>query len=94
MESNEFLNESYRFLQIDYPKFFKMDVLSKVASLATELICKSLILKEIDKEEVGIVLGNKSSSLVADLTHQRSIQDKKRPLPKSRCVCIYFAPIL
>ena len=67
VESNEFLNESYRFWQIDYPKFFKMDILAKVAFIATELICKSLTLKEIDKEEVGIVLGNKSSSLVADL---------------------------
>jgi hypothetical protein len=91
VESNEFLNESYRFLQIDYPKFFKMDILAKVAFIATELISKSLISKDINKDAVGIVLGNKSSSLIADLTHQRSIQDKNAHFP-SPAVFVYTLP--
>jgi hypothetical protein len=90
-ESADFLNESYRFLQIDYPKFFKMDLLGKLAFIATELICKSLNNKGIHQDSIGIVLGNRSSSLVADLTHQRSIQDKDAHFP-SPAVFVYTLP--
>ena len=87
-ESLEFLNEIYRFLKIDYPKFFKMDVLSKLAFIATEMICKKLDFTEINKESVGIVLENKSSSLMSDLTFQRSIQDKNAHYP-SPAIFVY-----
>jgi hypothetical protein len=90
-ETTDFLNESYRFLHIDYPKFFKMDLLGKLAFIATELICKSLNNKGIHQDSIGIVLGNRSSSLVADLTHQRSIQDKDAHFP-SPAVFVYTLP--
>ena len=90
-ETTDLLNESYRFLQIDYPKFFKMDSLGKLTFIATELICKTLNVKDIHKDSVGIVLGNRSSSLMSDLTHQRSIQDKNAHFP-SPAVFVYTLP--
>jgi hypothetical protein len=90
-ENSDFLNESYRFLQIDYPKFFKMDSLGKLTFIATELICKTLKNKNLQKDSVGIVLENRSSSLMSDLTHQRSIQDKNAHFP-SPAVFVYTLP--
>jgi hypothetical protein len=89
--NTDFLNESYRFLQIDYPKFFKMDSLGKLTFIATEFICKILKINDIHKDSVGIVLGNRSSSLMSDLTHQRSIQDKNTHFP-SPAVFVYTLP--
>ena len=91
VESTHFLNESYRFFKIDYPKFFKMDNLSKLAFIVTELICKSLNNRYIQTDTVGIVLQNRSSSLVADLSHQRSIKDKESHFP-SPAVFVYTLP--
>lgn len=90
-EISDFLNESYRFLQIDYPKFFKMDLLGKLAFLATELICKTLKNQHLPKDSIGIILGNRSSSLMSDLTHQRSIQDRNAHFP-SPAVFVYTLP--
>ena len=41
-----FIKNAYKFLKTDYPKFFKMDNLSKLAFLAADVLLKSENLSE------------------------------------------------
>ena len=87
----EFLKASYRHFQFDYPKFFKMDTLCKLAFLTTELLVNELEINKLSKENIGIVLGNCSSSILSDLTHQKSIQKSSMYFP-SPAVFVYTLP--
>ncbi|MFD1771823.1 hypothetical protein [Sphingobacterium suaedae] len=73
---NDFAKDAFRHLQVDYPKFYKMDSLSKLAFLAAEYL-----LEEADKEELALVLANRSGSLDTDIKHQESIQDEEYYFP-------------
>ena len=51
--------EIYRTIQMNYPKFFKMDVLCKWAMIGAEYLLKKeegYIYQGIDKEKVAVVL--------------------------------------
>jgi hypothetical protein len=87
----DFLNLSYRHFCIEYPKFFKMDNLSKLAFLTAELLLRKVRLNEISKDNIGIVLGNSSSSIISDLSHQESIQKPTSHFP-SPSVFVYTLP--
>lgn len=65
----EFAKQAFRHLEIDYPKFYKMDPLSKLAFLAAEYM-----LRGEDTEDMALLLSNKSGSLDTDIKHQQSIQ--------------------
>jgi predicted DNA-binding transcriptional regulator len=81
------LKEIYRHLKIDYPKFFKMDNLSKLGFLSAEML-----LENIDnKEDVGIVLSTSSSSLETDTAFQKTIKDADNFFP-SPSVFVYTLP--
>lgn len=73
--------EFYDFLKIDYPKFHKMDKLSKLAFVAAELVLQDIDIQKIAEEKRAILLSNKSSSLDIDLKHQASIQDSEMYFP-------------
>jgi 3-oxoacyl-(acyl-carrier-protein) synthase len=82
----------YKHFGINYPKFYKMDVLSKLAFLATELIISETPeVYMVEGQSVGIVLSNKTSSIVSDLSHQKSIQDVDHFFP-SPAVFVYTLP--
>lgn len=74
---SDFAKGAFHHLDIDYPKFYKMDALSKLAFLAAEYI-----LRDEDKDELALVLANKSGSLDTDLKHQESIQDVEHFYPR------------
>jgi hypothetical protein len=75
-----FLIDAYRALKIDYPKFFKMDNLSKLAFLSAEILLKNnKVLKENNNTKTGIVLLNSSSSLNVDAKFQDSMNDIASP---------------
>lgn len=86
---SEFAKKALKSLKIDYPKFFKMDNLSKLAFLATEVLLRDFSQEEKDK--ISIVFANKSSSLDTDLKHQESINNKKNYYP-SPAVFVYTLP--
>ena len=86
------LVQTYRFLGLNYLKFFKMDNLSKLAILATESILKDTELNEMtDKRDVAVVLVNASSSLVADTNYQKTINDPENYFP-SPSLFVYTLP--
>lgn len=88
----EFLKSAYRQLNIQYPKFFKMDNLSKLAFLSTEILLKDLNITSLyPSEKIGMILFNASSSLETDEKHQESISDHGNYFP-SPSVFVYTLP--
>ena len=77
---NNFFSSVYEYAGIDYRKFYKMDALSKVGFLASELLLKGID-REEPKQDIGIILFNKSSSLEADMKYQKTIQDSDNYFP-------------
>lgn len=87
---SEFSKSAYRFLEMSYPKFFKMDNLSKLALLASEMLLKEEESEETDKN-IALVFSNRASSLDTDRKHQKSIENKDEYFP-SPAVFVYTLP--
>ena len=87
-EAKDFFKSVYRFLDIKYSKFFKMDSLSKLAFLSAEIILKDI---NTESENIAIILSNNASSLDTDRKHQNSISDKDNYYP-SPAVFVYTLP--
>lgn len=91
-EPTEFLKSAYRHLHIQYPKFYKMDNLSKLALLSAEILLKDMnVTTRYPSEEIGMMLFNCSSSLETDEKHQESIGDRGNYFP-SPSVFVYTLP--
>lgn len=87
-----FIKGLYKRKQISYPKFYKMDNLSKLGFLTAELLLQeNNVLSLYKPEKIGLVIGNSSSSLDTDLVHQASISDKANYFP-SPSVFVYTLP--
>ncbi len=76
----DFLLSVYQNFNLSYPKFYKMDALSKLGWLASEV----LLMDDFNKdtylpEEVGIVLTNANSSLDSDIRYMNSVADIASP---------------
>ena len=77
---NDFLVSIYHHFEIKYPKFYKMDNLSKLGWLATEILLKdSFNATAYEPEAVGIVLSNASSSLDTDIKYYETAKDIASP---------------
>jgi len=75
-----FLEEVYKSLNVSYPKFFKMDGLSKLGVLCAELILKDENINELfPKEKTTIVLSNKNSSLQTDVAYSKTMGNFPSP---------------
>jgi hypothetical protein len=82
----------YRYYNIDYPKFFKMDNLCKIAFLSAEILFQGTdVLQKYPGEQIGIILENASSSLEYDQKHRESIRDRNKYFP-SPSVFVYTIP--
>jgi len=87
----EVLKSVYKQEQIIYPKFYKMDAVSKLGFLATELVLKEKVLESYHPGAVGVVLSNSSSSLETDIAHNETIKDRSSYFP-SPSVFVYTLP--
>ena len=85
------ITELYRSLKIEYPKFFKMDGLSKLGFLASELIFRETKNRFEPREDVAIISFNRSSSLSVDTQYQETIQDCDSFFP-SPSLFVYTLP--
>jgi hypothetical protein len=91
-EQENLLKTLYRHLHVQYPKFFKMDRLSKLAFLSAEILLKDMdVTTRYPLEEIGMILLNASSSLETDEKHQESISDRGNYFP-SPSVFVYTLP--
>ena len=86
MPNKDGLNGLYRSLGIDYPKFFKMDKLSKLGFLASEFVFGN----SERPENMSLICFNSSSSLDTDCHYQTTIEeDNYFPSPS---VFVYTLP--
>ena len=88
---SEFIKEAYKSFDTKYPKFFKMDALSKLAFLSADVLLKSENINPETENNIAIVFSNKASSLDTDRKHQESIQNKDSYYP-SPAVFVYTLP--
>lgn len=86
----EFIKNASKIIGLEYPKFFKMDNLSKLAFLGAEAILKDT--DDLENENnIALVFANKSSSLDTDVKYQDSISDTENYFP-SPAVFVYTLP--
>jgi hypothetical protein len=79
---NDFVKELYLSLGFKYPKFHKMDELSKLAFLGCELLIKSNPeIASYGENDIAMLFANKTSSAVTDLKFIDSYKDNGLPSP-------------
>ncbi len=89
---DSFLTQLYRAYQMDYPKFFKMDVLSKVGFISSEILLSSEETERfVPRADRAVLLFNRHSSLHADSAFQQTIADPEDFYPKPS-VFVYTLP--
>ncbi|MEX1192660.1 MAG: 3-oxoacyl-ACP synthase [Brumimicrobium sp.] len=74
-----FIKSVYKAFKMDYPKFYKMDPLCKLALIATSILLDDK--GEQVEEDMALILSNKSSCVDVDLKHQSTINDKDSYYP-------------
>lgn len=88
------LTELYKNEVGDYPKFFKMDPLARLAFIATELLLKAEGGERfVDCDDRAVVLFNRTSSIAADCDYVASIDGDEGFYP-SPSVFVYTLPNL
>ena len=75
----DFLRAAYDHFSPQYPKFHKMDHLSKLGWLAAEVLLQHRPFTQYAPEQVGLILANRSASLDTDLRYFDSIKDIPSP---------------
>jgi 3-oxoacyl-[acyl-carrier-protein] synthase-1 len=89
------MTEYYRSLKVDYPKFFKMDTLSKLGFLASEMIfAEDSDFRQNDgigREDIAVICFNRSSSLDIDTQYQQTIANNENYFP-SPSLFVYTLP--
>ena len=84
----EFIKALYKQEQVSYPKFYKMDSLSKLGFMTAELLLRNENQGRFQADSLAIVLANSSSSLDTDINYQDSIKDRSAYFP-SPSVFVY-----
>ena len=77
---DDFLEDAFKYLSLSYPKFYKMDRLSKLGFLASEMLLKdTLLFPRYSSDQVALVLSNASSSLDTDIRFDESMKTIPSP---------------
>lgn len=87
----KFIKEAYKTLELDYPKFHKMDRLCKLAFVAASVLLGKDGFDGYAPEEIGVVMANANSTLHTDIKHAESIEDRGNYYP-SPAVFVYTLP--
>jgi len=87
---HDFFSAVYKHAGINYRKFYKMDALSKLGFLASELLLAGSD-REQPKPDMGILFFNSASSMDADRNFQQTIQNKDDFFP-SPAEFVYTLP--
>lgn len=79
--ADNWLKEAYLLMELDYPKFYKMDNLSKMALLTTEIIKSDGSLNKIREDELKLVFANSTASQQTDMKFIESYTQQGSPSP-------------
>jgi hypothetical protein len=75
-----FLLSVYEYFRFNYPRFYKMDNLSKLGWLTAELLLDAgFQSEEYDPDGIGLVLTNKNSSLDTDIKYFETVKTFASP---------------
>jgi hypothetical protein len=74
-----FLLSVYQHFRINYPRFYKMDNLSKLGWLASEILLSGHTPGARRPEDIGILLTNANASLDTDLKYYETVKDIPSP---------------
>ena len=88
---SEFSKMLYHQIKLNYPKFFKMDDLSKLTLITSEYLLTNYFKKTKKPNDISIILSNKSSSLKTDKQFQKTIDNKDNYFP-SPSLFVYTLP--
>ena len=88
----DFIRSVYRNYKIGYPKFFKMDNLSKLGFITSELVLmQQNVLSKYKEKDTGVIIANSASSIDSDTEYYNTIKDKSDYFP-SPSVFVYTLP--
>ncbi len=85
------LTELYRNYVGDYPKFFKMDTLSRLGFVASELLLNKEGNRFVEREDRAIIFANRTGSLKDDTDYNHTINDADNYYP-SPALFVYTLP--
>jgi len=68
-----FADNAYKNLDLKYPKFHKMDNLSKLGFLCAEMLLKDLNISNYEPQQIAINIVNKNSSIDTDIRYNNLI---------------------
>lgn len=95
IDATEDLLQLYRETVGNYPKFFKMDTLSRLGFIGVERLLQALRATmpdfALDHEHCALVFANRSASLQADTAYQLTIADPEQYYP-SPALFVYTLP--
>ncbi len=79
----QFAKEVYKSNLEKYPKFYKMDNLSKLAFLACQLALKNTnFLDKYNNKRIGVILGNSTATIDTDSRYWDSVKDRDQYFPR------------
>jgi hypothetical protein len=79
-DTESFLFSVYQYFNINYPKFYKMDNLSKLGWLTAEILIENGFQKEkYAPQDMALILSNKSSSLDTDIKYFETVKTIASP---------------
>jgi hypothetical protein len=80
VSSGDLIAAAYQYFKLQYPKFFKMDPLSRLGWLTAELLlAENWDTAAYRPEDIAIVLSNANSSLDTDYKYNDTIRDIPSP---------------
>ena len=88
-KGKDMLTQLYKQYIGDYPRYYKMDILSKVAFICSELLLQAEGQRDEHKEDRAVILFNHSSAVVSDRNFLATIADEFYPSPS---VFVYTLP--
>ncbi len=85
------LVELYQKYIADYPKFFKMDTLSRLGFVASELLLQKEGSRFYPREDRAVILANRNGSIKNDRDYYETIRDRENYYP-SPSLFVYTLP--
>lgn len=81
LNEENWLKECYQKMELDYPKFHKMDNLSKMAVLSLEMLKSDAIFNTIADDSIEMIFANTNASQNTDLKFIDSYKKQGSPSP-------------
>ena len=88
-KGKDMLTQLYKQYVGDYPRYYKMDILCKVAFICSELLLQAEGTRNKHKEDRAVILFNHSSAVVSDHNFLATIAEEFYPSPS---VFVYTLP--